>query len=424
MFKRILFSIVILGCFGLSGVQAQSATSGAKTTLTVMRWGSSDEEASFQKLFAAFSKENPDIAVKAVFSPWNNYWDNLNISLAGDSIADLVGMTTYMGSKYYIDRFEDLRPYMAKASIKFADMVPGIQEWVSDKSGKIYALPSDLAIWCLTYNKDIFDQLKIPYPSNEKPMTWDQFLAIAKKATKKNGNSFDMVGYNDVNDNAGRMNFFTSTYGGDMFESLVGPKKITIDTPAGRRAVDLISKLGGVMPPVAEWGKAWEGGLLNKKAAMASNGPWDFANYGKSGIKFGVAPLPEGVPGAKVRGLANTWMMPKSAKNKEAGWRLMQWIASPTGQKYISSLGLGLPIYESLLDSSEFKGQYKGLDLTAYKYMLKHFSPVALLPSDTFNIFIFDQYKNLMEGKISEDAFVTKAKTEGQKILDEMNSAK
>jgi multiple sugar transport system substrate-binding protein len=65
---------------------------------------------------------------------------------------------------------------------------------VYDVQGKIYGVPT----WCLTYwmfyNKNMFDEAGIPYPTPE--MTWTEYTEVAKKLTKREGDRVTQFGAN------------------------------------------------------------------------------------------------------------------------------------------------------------------------------------------------------------------------------------
>ena len=63
--------------------------------------------------------------------------------------------------------------------------------------GKMYGVPT----WCLTmwmfYNKKMFDEAGIPYPSANT--TWTEYLDMAKKLTKTDGDRITQFGANGWN---------------------------------------------------------------------------------------------------------------------------------------------------------------------------------------------------------------------------------
>lgn len=396
--------------------EASSDQEGEKHKLIVTRWVTTDDGAAFRELIDTFCEQHPDIEIEVQQTAWNNYFDQLNVNIAGGNMPDVIAMSTGVGSKYYMDAFENLKPYMDKDSdvIDVDKMVPGLMDSFTI-DGVVYGIPTDLANWALVYNKDIFDQAGVEYPAADKPMTWDAFISLAETFTKDG-----QVGYNDQNDLSGRMLFFTTTYGGNMYDALINPRKITIGEPEGRAAIEMLTRLAKVMPPVSEWGKQWEGGLLNGKAAMATDTTSSLSQYTKSGINFGVAPIPEGVPGAKVVGLGNSLMMSSSSKEKDAAWEFIKFVGSLEGQKIVCKNSIGMPIYPELQESPEFLGQFGDIDVTGFKYMSQHFEIQNILPDTTVKSYLKNELKNLAEGSITADEFIEGATTEGQAMLDKM----
>lgn len=396
--------------------KAPEENGAAKHKIIVTRWVTTDDGSAFRELIDAFCEKHPDIEIEVQQTAWNNYFDQLNVNIAGGNMPDVIAMSTGVGSKYYMDAFEDLKPYMEKDAdaVNVDKMVPGLMDSFT-VDGVVYGIPTDLANWALVYNKDIFDAAGEAYPAADKPMTWDEFIALAGKFTKDG-----QVGYNDQNDLSGRMLFFTTTYGGNMYDALINPKKITIGEPEGRAAIEMLTRLSEVMPPVSEWGKQWEGGLLNGQAAMATDTTSSLSQYAKAGINFGVAPIPEGVPGAKVVGLGNSLMMSSSSKEKEAAWEFIKFVGSMEGQKIVCKNSIGMPIYPELQESPEFLDQFGDVDVTGFKYMSQYFEIQNILPDTTVKSFIKNELKNLAEGSITADEFIEKVSTEGQEMLDKL----
>lgn len=406
---------------GNSASSTASSSEGAKTEektakLVVTRWVTTDDGSAVRELVDAFVAENPNVEIELQQPAWNNYFDQLNVNIAGGNMPDVIGMSTGQGSKYYNDAFENLKPYMDQdpTAVDLDKMIPDLMNSFT-VDGVVYGIPMDLASWGLVYNKDIFDEAGEEYPSATEPMTWDEFIELAAKFTKDG-----QVGYNDQNDIAGRMLFFTTTYGGNMYDAMIDPKKITIGEPEGREAIEMLARLGEVMPPVSEWGKQWEGGLLNGKAAMATDTISSLSQYTKAGIKYGIAPIPEGIPGAKVVGLANSLMMSASSKEKDAAWDFIKFVCGIEGQKLVCKNSIGMPIYPELQDSEEFLNQFGGVDVSGFKYMAQHFEIQNILADSTVKTYLKDQLKNLAEGSVTPDEFINRATTEGQALLDKL----
>ena len=83
-----------------------------------------------------------------------------------------------------------MQSYVDKSGIDLKDM------WASalgryQYDGKVlakgdqYALPKDIGPSVLYYNKDLFKKAGVEFPSSEKPMTFEELLALSQKLTKK-----------------------------------------------------------------------------------------------------------------------------------------------------------------------------------------------------------------------------------------------
>src|SRR3954447_20841300 len=84
--------------------QEQSSSggkSGTKTTIGFRLWDDQVAKA-YQKAFAAFSKQNPDITVKINVVPWANYWEQLPVDVGSGSVDDIF-WTNSLNFQQYAD---------------------------------------------------------------------------------------------------------------------------------------------------------------------------------------------------------------------------------------------------------------------------------------------------------------------------------
>ena len=98
---------------GNSASSTASSSEGAKTEektakLVVTRWVTTDDGSAVRELVDAFVAENPNVEIELQQPAWNNYFDQLNVNIAGGNMPDVIGMSTGQGSKYYNDAFENL----------------------------------------------------------------------------------------------------------------------------------------------------------------------------------------------------------------------------------------------------------------------------------------------------------------------------
>lgn len=96
-----------------------------------------------------------------------------------------------------------LDPLITKDKFDTSDMVPAVIDGIKDVGGgKLYALAPTFSSSALIYNKKIFTDAGVPFPTDN--MTWDQAFDIAKRVAsgegdnRKNGFSFSTQSQMDL----------------------------------------------------------------------------------------------------------------------------------------------------------------------------------------------------------------------------------
>jgi len=174
--------------------KAESAKQEA-VELRLTFWGDLGDMPTWNDGIKQWTDKNPLIKVKWENTPWGEYWTKLQTEMAGGTSPDVVGMVSMysqqyirQGSLYAMDSYITAQP-----DVNIDDFWPLIMNAYRWK-GKTYALPYDLSTLCLMYNKKLFDEAGVKYPTEWK---WDEFLDATKKLTKDtNGDGKpDQFGY-------------------------------------------------------------------------------------------------------------------------------------------------------------------------------------------------------------------------------------
>lgn len=179
----------------LSGCAGQGAQEeGGKEKLTFMGWGSPQEVAVFEDMIAQFENKYPNVDVDYVNVPAADFNTKLQTMIAakktpdvfymvGENLQSFVKNGVIADLSDYVDNNDIFDPNnvwpKAMDLWKFDGTTPGV--------GSIYALPKDIGPFALAYNKDLFAKAGIPDPDPDKPWTWDEFVANAKKLTSGEG---------------------------------------------------------------------------------------------------------------------------------------------------------------------------------------------------------------------------------------------
>jgi multiple sugar transport system substrate-binding protein len=136
-----------------------------------------------EEMVPLFNAAHPEVEVRFERSEGQGYWEKLAASIAGGAAWDCFRgdqmRALNWGPK---DVIADLTSLVeSDTTYKKDDYLPGILD-VYNIGGKIYGVPT----WCLTmwlfYNKNLFDEAGVAYPTDST--TWDEYVEMAKALTK------------------------------------------------------------------------------------------------------------------------------------------------------------------------------------------------------------------------------------------------
>lgn len=169
----ILSLAMMLVLFGCSNSTDGSGDDGV-TTITFMNYSSSGaNEETLLKMVSEFESKNPDIKVDVRTYGFGDYFQQLATTIAGNATPDVFELN-----------IENFRAYQSKgviAQIEGADTSQihptTLEAFAID--GKQYGLPTKFSNVVMIYNKDLFDQAGVAYPT--KDWTWDEELAAAQQ---------------------------------------------------------------------------------------------------------------------------------------------------------------------------------------------------------------------------------------------------
>jgi multiple sugar transport system substrate-binding protein len=191
------FLAVTGGLFGVSALAAcapaaapQAAQTGGEAApaaeaveLRLTFWGDLADMPTWNWGLDQFKEQHPEIGIKWENTPWGEYWTKLQTEVAGGATPDVVGMVSMYSQQYIrqgtllpLNQFIEREP-----DVNVDDFWPRIMpayRW----EGDTFAFPYDLSTMLLMYNKSLFDEAGVPYPTGE--WTWDEFLDACLKLTK------------------------------------------------------------------------------------------------------------------------------------------------------------------------------------------------------------------------------------------------
>lgn len=347
---------------GCSPNQQQDQNSGdggsGGTTLGVRLW---DEAvaAAYEKAFAEFSKQNPDITVKINIVPWDSYWDQLPIDVGADSVDDLF----WVNSLNFIQYAEAGKILDIGAELGVDEgWQPSIVEQYTHQD-TLWGVPQIADANGIFYNSSMLDEAGV----DPTTLAWrpggesgDTLLPALKKLTKDKAGasaadggfdpkSIKTYGHNAAFDLQGIYFPFLASNGGrwqaeGSNEFVFGSDEKTVEAFA--YLVDLINE-HHVAPSAADTNDNPDFSrdqFLQGKMAIFQSGTYNLANVSESAeFDWAIAANPAGQAGSF--GVASGVAIAGSAtsKNKDAVKKLLQWLGSADGNAFIGDSGAALP---------------------------------------------------------------------------------
>lgn len=172
---------------------AKEDTSAAGDRKVVMSWwGNQVRNKRTTEALSLFT-EQTGIETEGQFYQWDDYWNKMATSAAGNSLPDIIQMDrSYIAQYVSSGEIIDLTPYIESGAINTDHIEDSVMK-TGEVDGKVYGMVAGLSCPCILYNKTLTDSLGIEIKDN---MTIDEFIAIAKEITEKTGYRTNLVASN------------------------------------------------------------------------------------------------------------------------------------------------------------------------------------------------------------------------------------
>lgn len=157
---------------------------GKDISVELWEWGSDEL---FQQVIDGYRAIHPNVSIKLVNNPWEDYWTKLPLALDGDNGPAIFNIH----NSYH----ENLINYLAPLDIPVEDLkadFTGVDAHVID--GKVYYIDYGMMTGSVYYNKDMWEAAGLT--EADIPKTWDEMREVAKKLTIRDGDKLIQAGLN------------------------------------------------------------------------------------------------------------------------------------------------------------------------------------------------------------------------------------
>ncbi|MFT4105780.1 MAG: extracellular solute-binding protein [Lacrimispora sp.] len=345
-----------VGCAKTDNTGASAGSTDSKTTAettqktdsnkpfdgVTVKWALTDNAATATetKEMIELIKEKTGINVEFFITPTSKAgeMDKVLVSLMAGEEMDIVNRTPLQLEEFH--KAAVLEPIDELAKADGYDMTSLYGDKVVKFEDQSYAIPAEKDIWLTYYNKKIFDEANVPYPTADG-WTWEKYVETAQKLNNPDKNVWGSFMSDDV-----ACNYMLATQNGVSAYKADGTANF--DDPAFADAMKWFFSLGNdlkIQPnslDLASGTYPYNSFMVNGNIGMYVYGGWvasalsDKVKYPRD-WELGILPMPypEGTDPSSLT-ITNCYAIPKTSKNKEAAFEAIKTICE---NKY--TLGYG-----------------------------------------------------------------------------------
>lgn len=297
-----------------------------------MRWDDERIRDIAVPLLGDFRAAQPtiNVALENVTSS-SDYYRQLQLQLESNTAPDLLYLATHVA--YQLNRegaLLPLDPLIRGDGLNLQEYDPALLDLYRNELGQLYCLPVDIATMAVLYNRTLFANAGLLYPTER--WSWDELLASAKALTvDANGDGRPEQYGIDRFDNYWPL-LVWSWSGHNVFDNPRQPTAFLLEEEKSVDALQWLADLAlveKVMPPINTATRT-EDHLRSGTAAMAIGGHWQLAGYLAAGLDIDIAPLPSGEYTVN-RSDGSCLAITRQSQVPTEAWRLLRYLVGTEG---------------------------------------------------------------------------------------------
>lgn len=333
---------MLLGCGGGSGSDSESdTTSDGKVKIRFASWETGDTLDSQQECVDQFNESQDKIEV--VLEGWGSDFDTkMTASMGAGDAPDVMYMWDY---PTYSESLEPLDEYIEAEGEDYKNNFFEALWPYNSMNDQIYGVPVSVVTSCLYYNKDLFDQAGVEYPTDD--WTWEDVAEASKQIQSK---------IDDVNGFTlpiGTLPYTLEMYlwsNGTAFVDENGKLDGNINSDKSIEVFQTFQDMekDGVLYASEEAGQTE---MLGGKTAMYVDGTWPIKQFGEEGLNYGIAQIPKFEGTEHSISVINTSgiAISKDSKHKEEAWEFLKYWTGEEMNKH--RIETELPALKSVVES-------------------------------------------------------------------------
>lgn len=329
-----------------------------------------------EEMLAQFHDTHPNLRVFFTPDP-DNLADTMLAEMEAGTAPDLFwGGSTFFPTWAQQGHMLDLRPYVAAdlETTTIADWDPAQYRAFFLRDGRHFGLPKYHGAVALYYNKDLFDQAGVDYPT--PAWNYEDYL-VAMTQLSHNNTAGQREQWGSMVDIAwDRLQIYVNGWGGHLVAPY-DPARCTVDEPAALAALAWLrsrmwdDRVMATFPDVQYMSP--RSAFINQRIAMVEEGSWVLKDILRNtDFRIGVVPMPAGRKQRVTLATSDGFGIYGRTEYPDAAWELLQFLTSRDYGLALAKADFLQPARASLLDAwmgfvrAEFPEKAQELDLTAF----------------------------------------------------------
>ena len=280
--------------------------------------------------------------------------DTAGIRRTGGSLPDVFWMHSNESERYMSnDMLLDLTDKIADSSeidpANYPEDIWGLYTY----DDKYYAVPKDVDTIALWYNKTLFDEAGLEYPTAD--WTWDDVTEAAKKLTKDDGSQYGLAMGNGSNQDG----YYNMVYDNGGYIINDDKTQSGWDDPKTIEAMQTMEGWinDGVMPSLETMSENGNDVLFESgKVAMITQGSWMLAAYRDNeytAANCDCVELPKSATTGRRASIYNGlgWAASATTEHPDEAWQLIEYLGSKEAQEKQAELGVTMSAYTGTSDA-------------------------------------------------------------------------
>jgi multiple sugar transport system substrate-binding protein len=367
MKKTLLVFFLTLALTAVSFAGGDSEKGGS--SLRVGMWDQ-NQAPGIERVLVDFTTET-GIKTQVEITPWNDYWTLMEAAATGGSLPDVFWMHSGQVRRYMeANLLMDLTSRIKSSKVtKMADFPADLVNLFA-LGGKQYAIPKDVDTIALWYNKKLFDEAGIPYPTND--WTWNDLRNAARRLTNASKGQYG-IAFTPGETQTGYWNLIYQNSG-----YVIDPaqKKSGFDDPKTIEAMEFVESLlkDGYAVPLSFAEGDMMALMQGNVIAMSFFGSWMLNALNSSSFfvqNCDAVMLP--ASNAKKRATIYNglgWAATTTTKQPEAAWKLLEFLSRQDTQRKLSENGVAISAYNGT--TAPFTRKFPQFNVAAYTDQMQY----------------------------------------------------